>query len=136
MSDEVIALIVGLLSGAVGYLLVTFWFQPILRFRDVRSQIASDLIFFANVINADGLNDAMKERLQQRVEADRRHSADLAAICNELPPLYRKYLRMRGIEPDRAFPDLMGLSNTRDWDAASKRVERIRRFLGIPPPDS
>ena len=133
MSDELIATLIGLVAGAAGFMLATFWFQPILHFRRIRSQIMSDLVFYANAINTTDMNDTMKERMWKRVEANRRHSADLAANYVELPKLYIRYLSWRGIFPDRAVSDLMGLSSTFEWEAASKRVDNIQQHLNIEP---
>ena len=44
---EIWITLIGITAGAVGFLVATFWFQPILRYRDLKAQILSDLIFFA-----------------------------------------------------------------------------------------
>jgi hypothetical protein len=31
--------LIGIAAGAIGFLLATFWFQPILRYRDLKAQI-------------------------------------------------------------------------------------------------
>ena len=118
-------------AGAVGFLLANFWFKPILRFKEIKSQVASGLIFYANVINADNLNEEMKERLLKRVEANRRHSADLSANYDELPKIYKYLLNRKGIYPKKASKSLMGLSNTFEWRDAEKRVDEIKSNLGI-----
>ena len=92
--------LIGVAAGATGFLMATFWFQPILRYRDLKAQILSDLIFYANVIKADDLNEEMKKRGWARVETNRRHSADLAASFHYLPRLYLRILRKRGEMPD------------------------------------
>ena len=56
MDDKLISVFVGIVAGAVGYWVTTFWMKPILRYRELRSKVLSDLIYFAQVINADGLN--------------------------------------------------------------------------------
>jgi len=125
--------LIGITAGAVGFLVATFWFQPILRYRDLKAQILSDLIFFANVIKTDGLNPEMKERGWRRVEANRRHSADLAAAFHYLPRLYLWLLRRKSECPDKASVEMMSFSNTFEWTEAEKRVNSIRRFLRFPP---
>ena len=125
--------LIGLSAGAIGYLITNFWFHPILRYRDIRSQILSDLVFYANAINADGLNETMKERLNQRIEANRRHSADLAANYMEMPSWYKTYLKRKEIFPAMAATEILGLSNTYERESAEKRVEKIQRLLKIEP---
>lgn len=132
MCEFSIALI-GIAAGAIGFLLANFWFQPILRYRHLKAQILSDLIFYGNVIKTDNLNEEMKKRGWARVEANRTHSADLAASFQYLPRLYLWLLLRREENPDMASVEMMGFSNTTEWDAAEKRVKRIRAFLRFPP---
>lgn len=132
MTDEMQTLLIGLAAGAAGYLLVTFQFQPILRYREIRERVHSDLIYFADATNADGLNDEMKERMWARVTANRRHSSDLRAVFGSLPSWYRKWLAFRGHNPEQVATDLMGLSNTFKHEDAATRVKRIGAGLGIP----
>lgn len=130
MTNEMQSLLIGLAAGAAGYLIVTFWFQPILRYREIRERVHSDLIYYADAITADGLNEEMKQRLWARVSANRRHSSDLRAVFGSLPWWYRKYLAARGRHPEQVAKDLMGLSNTFKHDDAATRMQRIRSGLG------
>ena len=132
MSDEMQSLLIGLGAGAGGYLIVTFWFQPILRYREIREQVHSDLIYHADATNAEGLNEEMKQRMWSRVSANRRHSSDLRAVFGFLPWWYRKNLAARGHDPEQVAKDLMGLSNTFKHEDAVTRVQRIRSGLGLP----
>ena len=131
MDDKLISVIIGTVFGAAGYWITTFWMKPILRYRELRSSGLSDLIYFAQVTNADGLNDRMQKLYEQRIEANRRSSADLTACLLELPGWYKSLLKCRGCNPEAAAADLIGFSNTRDYDAAAKRVERIKAALCI-----
>jgi hypothetical protein len=119
--------------GAVGFLLAQFWFQPILKYRQIKSQIISDLIFYGNVINAEGLDQEMQQRVLDRMISNRRHSADLTACFYKFPSLYRKYLMKIGERPDLACGELMGLSNTSEYEAAQKRMDKIQALLRIDP---
>ena len=132
MSEFWITLVV-IFTGAIGFLLATFWFRPILRYSNLKAQILSDFIFYANAINTDGLNEEMKKRGLARAEANRRHSADLEACFQHLPRLYLWLLSRRQEKPDMASKEMMGLSNTSDWEAAAKRIDKIRAFLRFPP---
>ena len=90
------AVLIGIVAGALGYWFTTFSMQPILRFRDFRNQVLMDFIYYAQVINADGLNDKMKALYQERVLANRRASAQLSAAIQDLPRWYLFYLKRRG----------------------------------------
>jgi hypothetical protein len=105
--------------------------KPILRYRELRSMVLSNIIYFAQVISADGLNERMQKLHEDRIEANRRSSAELTARLLELPRWYKALLRCRGHDPEAAAQDLIGLSNTTDYDAAAKRVKRIKIALGI-----
>lgn len=132
MTAEMQTLLIGLAAGSAGYLLVTFQLQPLLRYREIRERVHSDLIYFADATNADGLPDEMKQRMWARVSANRRHSSDLRAAFCSLPWWYRKWIAFRGHDPEQVALDLMGLSNTFKQGDAAARVERIRAGLGLP----
>ncbi|MHB1093451.1 hypothetical protein [Thiobacillus sp.] len=131
MDDKLISVFIGIVAGAAGYWITTFWMKPILRYRELRRKVLSDLIYFAQVINADGLNERMQKLYAERIESNRRSSAELIACLLELPHWYRALLQYRGCNPEAAAQDLIGFSNTTDYDAAAKRVERIKTSLGI-----
>ena len=131
MDDKLLAVLIGTMAGMAGYWITTFWMKPILFYRDLKTKVFADLIFYAQVINADGLNDRMKKMFEERVFANRRSAADLAACLLELPAWYRWYLRVRGQRPEAAVTDLIGYSNTTEYKAADDRIERIKRSLGL-----
>lgn len=131
MDDKLLAVLIGVITGTLGYWFTTFWMKPILQYRELKSKVIIDLIFYAQVINADGLNERMQKLYEDRVVANRRLSGELTACILELPSWYKWLLRKRGHMPERAATDLIGFSNTTDYEAASKRVERIKVALGI-----
>jgi len=131
MDDKLVTMFVGIASGAVGYWIATFWMKPILRYRELRSNILINLIFYAQVVNADGLNDRMKKLYEERIESNRRHSAELTACIIELPSWYKFWLRRKGYMLERAAQDLIGFSNTTEYEVATKRVDRIKAALCI-----
>ena len=119
--------------GAIGFLIAQFWFQPILKYREIKGQIISDLIFYANAINEKGLNEEMKQRVLDRMVANRMRSAELTACFYKFPKLYRKYLMRKEERPDFASGELIGLSNTSEFDAAQTRIDKIQDLLRINP---
>lgn len=131
MDTNLIAAIVGVGAGAVGYWLTTFWVAPILQYRRLRLQVSADLIYYAQVVNANALNQEMQKLYRERVLANRRAAAELAAVILDLPLVYRWWLRFRKQSPARAAELLIGFSNTQEYELASRMESGIRSALGI-----
>ncbi len=119
--------------GSAGYLITHFWIHPILKYREIKDQIISDLIFYANAINSKGLNEEMKQRVLDRMVANRMRSAELSACFYKFPKFYRNYLMKIGERPDFACGELIGLSNTSEFEAAQTRIDKIQTQLKINP---
>lgn len=96
MDTSILAALIGIVAGAIGYWFATFSVQPILRYRDLRNKVLSDFIYFAQVINANGLNDEMQELHRKRVLANRKASAALSAAVFEPTALVHYISEMRG----------------------------------------
>jgi hypothetical protein len=127
--------ILSIFAGAFGYLAVNFWIRPIKRYYDLKHDLVVDQIFYANAVNPAGMNDYIHEQHAKRVLAFRKHSAAFLACFQYLPWWFKFFiLSKRGEEPCNASPELMGLSNTCDYDDAAKRVEKIRKYLRIDLP--
>lgn len=131
MDEKLIIALIGVAFGAVGYWFTTFWMKPILQYRELKSKVLVDLIFYAQVINAEGLNERMQKLCEERTESNRRRSAELTACVLELPVWYKWWLQARGHSPERAATDLLGFSNTYEYEAAAERVKRIKGALGF-----
>ena len=129
--EKLVPILTGLATGVIGYWFTTFWMKPILRYRELRSSIHSDFIFYAQVIKPDGLVQRMVDLYERRVESNRKNSADLSACILELPGWYLWYLHTRGYTPEHAPPDLIGFSNNTDYDEARARRDRIKKSLGL-----
>lgn len=135
MDEKLLAVLLGIIAGAMGYWITTFWMKPILQYRDLRMKVFADFIFYAQVVNADGLNDRMKALYEERITSNRRHSADLASCLIELPLWYRWWLHMKGQAPERAASHLIGYSNTTEYEAADKVMRAIKKALGFKGDD-
>ena len=133
MDSKFWAMLIGLVAGAFGYWFTTFQMQPILRFRNLRNQVLMDFIYYAQVINADNLNDDMKILQRERELANRKSSAELSAAILDLPSWYLLFLKLKGQAPVEAAKHLIGYSNNTDYDQAHKVESFIRRRLGLPP---
>ena len=91
-----------------------------------------DFIYYAQVINADKLNDEMKKLYRERILSNRKTSAELTAAIIDLPCWYLSYLKFKGQKPAEAAKHLIGFSNTSEYDQAHKVQSLIRRQLGLP----
>ena len=131
MDIGLLSAIIGIVSGAFGYWFTTFNMQPILRYRDIRNQILMDFIYYAQVVNAEALNDDMQALYRERILANRRTSAQLSAAIQELPIWYMAYLRKKGYRPEQAARHLIGFSNTTEYNEADKKENAIRKHLGL-----
>jgi len=126
--------VISVIAGAIGYLAATFWFRPILRYYDLKHNLIVDLIVYANAINPEGMNDFIKNQHEKRVLSLRKHSAEFLACYVDLPRWFKYILTIFKEEPQNASGDLMGLSNTREYNAATARVEKIKKYLRIDAP--
>ena len=106
--------------------------QPILKFREVRCRVHSELIFYAQVVNADKLSDEMKALQKERIRANRQSAASLSAAYIELPGWYRWWLEQMGRRPQEAVRHLIGYSNTHEYDEGHRREEEIKKALNLP----
>ena len=95
-------------------------------------KILRDFIYYAQVINADGLNDEMQQLHRERILANRKTSAELTAAILDLPSWYLSCLKSKGQSPAEAAKHLIGYSNTTDCVQAHKVESLIRRQLGLP----
>lgn len=132
MDVKLWAVLIGIIAGAFGYWFTTFSMQPILRYRNLRNKVLSDFIYFAQVVNATGLNEEMQELYRQRVLANRKSSAELQAAILDMPFWYNFYLKRKGLEPTGAAKHLIGYSNTTNTETAHKVETKIRKQLGLP----
>lgn len=131
IADKLITIMVGLVTGFIGYWFTTFWMKPILQYRELRSSILSDFIFYAQVIDPADLHERLLKLYERRIESNRKNSAELSACLLELPKWYLWWLHRRGYKPEGVPSDLIGYSNTTKDDDARKRINRIKKCLGL-----
>lgn len=129
--DQLWIALLTIVITAIGYLVTNFWIGPILRYRNLKNQIASDLVFFANAIQLQKLDGSIREDTLARKDANRRRAADLAAINNDLPTWYQWWLRKRDEDPKVASSELIGLSNESDLAEAKERITNVKKYLRI-----
>jgi hypothetical protein len=119
-------------AGAVGYLIVTFWVQPILKYREIKYRVAADLVFFANALDLLKSDRSFRKDTEQRQENNRRCASDFEATVRYLPRWYRWWLKWRNENPMEASRDLFGLANSDDSKSAKQYIAEIRKNLKIP----
>lgn len=118
--------------GAFGYVIFYFWLRPIIRYRSVKRHIITDMTTFLNTIYNENEDPAAETGIQKRIEAVRRHSVALTDCYDTaLPDWYRLLLQSRGESPLDAAKHLLGLSNTRNYEHAKNRIDKIRQTLNI-----
>ena len=130
---EIVILLCSLVAGGCGYLAVTFWMNPILRYLQIRHEVTSDLIFFANVITDDNLCDEFKQRHRTRQQQNRKHAAEMAASYYRLPCWYKWWLERREEKPLIASRNLIGLSYCNTHESADTHVQWLKKSLKIDP---
>jgi hypothetical protein len=118
--------------GAAGYLMVAFWFQPILRYRKIKYDVAADLIYYANALDLFKDTGEMRPDTQQRKDANRKNAAALESIYLLLPSWYRGLLKRCGENPLAASGDLIGLANSSKRDDAVGYIQGVKTHLKIP----
>lgn len=119
-----------ILVGAVGYVLATFYFRPVLRYVDLKGAIAADLVLYANAL-PDTV--ALDERVREASQAYRRHAAALAACEAELHPWYLWWRAWhRGERPGVASSALIGMSNAADIGNFERHRDSLYKRLHVP----
>lgn len=128
---EILLLIFSLCAGGLGYLIVTFWMNPILRYLQIRHEVTSDLIFYANVMHESLLGDELRERANKRRVSNRKHASEIAACYYRLPRWYKKFfLEKRNENPLMASRDLIGLSNSSN-ETYDKHIQALKNSLNL-----
>lgn len=124
-------LISSLIAGGLGYLIVTFWMNPIVRYLQIRHEVTSDLIFYANVMHEGLLGDELKKRADKRRVSNRKHASEIAACYYRLPWWYKKvFLKKRNADPLMASKNLIGLSNSSN-ETYNGHVETLKSALNL-----
>lgn len=123
--------LLSVLAGGTGYLIVTFWVRPILRYRDIKYEVAADLVFFANALDLQKQDESLRADTLQRQENNRRHAAQLVAIYPDLPRWYQWWLRKRDEAPRKASGELIGLSNSSTREDAKDYIKGVKKHLRL-----
>lgn len=138
--EKFIIVLFSIICGALGFLVANFWIRPIIRYKEIKFQITSDLIYYKDAITdrpyvmKDEVNVSRHQKMLERMDANRKRSADLTACYKMLPSFYRKlFLDSRKESPGEACFQIMELSNTLNSEQADKRIAKIQELLKIKP---
>jgi hypothetical protein len=130
MTSLMIAVIACLFLGAFGYVIVQFWILPIIKYRSIRKRVIQNLADYLNSFNQEDEGENFHGVINRKAEEMRRHNLDLTECFNSsLPAWYKMLLRSRGEFPEKIANHLMALSNTRDYNHARNRMEKIRQVF-------
>jgi len=129
---EITLLIFSLLAGGTGYLIVTFWMNPILRYLTIRHEVTSDLLFYWNVMHERNWeSEIIKKRAEERRISNRKHASEIAACWYRLPTWYKTiFLKRNKEDPLAASIHLIGLSNSSN-DTYEKHAFALQKALNI-----
>ena len=129
--EKIALLLFSLIAGGSGYLIATFWMNPIMRYLQIRHEVTSDLIFYANVMHECLLGDRLQERADERRVSNRKHASEIAACYYRLPWWYKKYfLEKRHEDPLMASKNLIGLSNSSN-ETYTGHVSALKSALNL-----
>ena len=128
-SLHVVGILLAFMLGFVSQWGLLFWITPIHEYKKLRARVLSDLDFYANAIAPPTQRD-VNAPFDDRRAANRRQSTDLSVLLAELPWFYQRYLDWKKVEVAAAARELMGLSNTIEYDSALSRMDKIRQYLG------
>ena len=124
--------VLSIAAGGAGYLIATFWVRPILRYGDIKNQIASNLILYANALDVKDFSGNVDERALERKARNREDAAQLEAICRNLPRWYKVIKKRLSEDPESAVSALIKLSNSSDGRTAEPFEKDVRNHLKIP----
>ncbi len=127
-----IGVIISFLCGSFGYIILIFWVRPIWNYKKIKKMVIQDLTDYLNSINEEDEGESIYGTITHNAENLRRHSVDLTeCFYGSLPAWYKILLQSRGESIEDASKHLMGLSNTRNYDHAKNRMEKIRQSLKV-----
>ena len=123
------------ISFAVGsflYIMVYFFVYPVFKYRKVKNQAISDLLFYRTAISTDDPDGENPKELERKLTLFKKHALDLGE-CFEtiLPNWYKLALKNRNESPVDASKNLLALYNTSNVNHATARINMIKLNLKL-----
>ena len=132
MNISTIAIAVSFVVGFLGYIIIRFWIIPIFKYRKLKNQVINDMTHYLNSINQEDEGESIYGEINNISKSMCKNASDLTDCFHyTLPEWYKMLLNSRGESPEDATKHVMGLSNTRNYDHAQNRLEKIRQSLKI-----
>ncbi len=118
--------------GSFSYIIMKFFIIPIIKYKKIKREIFSSIFNYLNTINDDRSDSRIQTKIDECVNNMRQLSDDLAE-CHDIviPVWYRLLLLKRGESPEIASEHMNILYNTRDYERAKNRKEKILEALKI-----
>ncbi|MBW1899340.1 MAG: hypothetical protein JRI61_09805 [Deltaproteobacteria bacterium] len=130
MTSLILSVIACFFLGSFGYVIVQFWARPIFKYRSIRKRVIQNLADYLNSFDQEDKGENFHGIINRRAEEMRRYTLELTECFNSsLPVWYKMLLRGRGEFPEEIASHLMVLSNTRNYNHARNRMEKIRQVF-------
>lgn len=120
-----------IVAGGLGYFIMQFIMAPVQRYLEIRHQVTSDLLYYANAIGAKGAGEALRRKQDERQESNRKHASEIVAAYYRLPGFYRFWLKRKGEDPLDASRGLIGLSTSFDYEQAYPYLKQLLKSLNL-----
>ncbi len=131
LGPYLIPMAISFFIGSFGYILYFFWLRPVMRYRREKRRVADALNAFASQGEAGEEGNPGGKKSQAKI-FNRRAGSLTMCFNDQLPDWYRLLITRRGESPLDASKHLTALSNTKDREHATRRVEKIKQALKLP----
>lgn len=132
MDTIYIGAIVGLISGSLGYTIARFVVRPIFMYAKLKKQMEMDINNYLGILAVSEGDIAEPEKISQSVKLIKEHASELGNHYeNVLPNWYKILLKQKEESPIEAIKHLGILANTKNYEHAKSRVEKIKQSLKI-----
>ncbi|MBU0991260.1 MAG: hypothetical protein KJ737_02100 [Proteobacteria bacterium] len=119
-------------AGSFIYIVIYFFVYPIYKYRKIKNQAVSDLIFYSTSICSEDPDESIRNELTRKITLFKKHALDLGECFDcLLPNWYKLMLQKRKESPGDASKNLMALYNTSNLNHATARINMIKLNLKI-----
>lgn len=121
---------ISFLLGVFGYIITQFWIRPILRYREIKHRIASDMKWYMEAQKHEIKDKNAQEQIRARAGIIRGRCTELTdCFSYDLPHWYKLLLESRHESPIDASKHLLALANIRNSDHGYRGLEKITNSL-------
>ena len=119
--------------GIITFILTNYCMKPLLKYRKIKFEIASDLIYYDNTVEIDGGGESHLAKLRlKKTDKFKRHASNLKSAFFQLPKWH--YIHFPDCEerPLDAVKSLMAYANSTNRETAQTAIDEIKSFLKLP----